>query len=88
MSTWAGVSFCSNPAVGSRLTAGPALTVVGACSSRLIRLFLAEPTLLLSEAMGKLESLRARGAGQVVIMRIRLVPADALTVYGRGVSFG
>jgi hypothetical protein len=38
--------------------------------------------------MGKRESLRACGAGQLVIMRIELVPADALTVYGRGVSFG
>ena len=40
------------------------------------------------EAMGKRESLRERAAEQVVIMRIRPVPADALTVYGRGVSFG
>jgi hypothetical protein len=59
----------------------------GAHSSSRIRLFLTEPTLLLWRQWES-ESLRARGAGQGVIMRIRLVPADALTVYGRGVSFG
>jgi hypothetical protein len=69
------------------LTAGSALTVGGACSSRLIRLFLAEPTLLLWRQWES-ERACARGAGQVVIMRIRLVPADALTVYVGGVSFG
>ena len=43
-----------------------------------------EPTLVLSGQWKARQP--ARGARQVVIMRIRLVPADALTVYVRGVS--
>jgi hypothetical protein len=46
--THAGRLVLLKPAVGSRLTAGSALTVGGAFSSRRIRLFLAEPTLVLS----------------------------------------
>ena len=49
-------SVCSNPSVGSRLSAPPALTVGGAHRSSRIRLFLAEPTLLISRQW---ESVRA-----------------------------